>query len=62
MSKQEYIMQGRNEGIVFSVNIINEKGPDELIRIARQRKLAGLKTMIDPRLYERDLEKTRDRC
>ena len=51
MSKQEYIMQGRNEGIVFSVNIINEKGPDELIRIARQRKLAGLKTMIDPRLY-----------
>ena len=59
MSKQEYIMQGRNEGIVFSVNIINEKGPDELIRIARQRKLAGLKTMIDPRLYERDLEKAK---
>ena len=52
-------MQGRNEGIVFSVNIINEKGPDELIRIARQRKLAGLKTMIDPRLYERDLEKAK---
>lgn len=59
MSKQEYIMQGRNEGIVFSVNIINEKGPDELIRIARQRKLAGLKTMIDPRLYERDLEEAK---
>ena len=52
MSKQEYIMQGRNEGIVFSVNIINEKGPNELIRIARQRKLAGLKTMIQDFMKE----------
>lgn len=59
VSKQDYIMQGRNEGITFSVNTINEKGPDELIRIARQRKLVGLKTMIDPRLYERDLREAK---
>ena len=59
MSKQDYIMQGRNEGSAFCDKIATEKGLEELHRIARQRKLVGLKTLIDPRLYERDLEEAK---
>lgn len=59
MSKQDYIMQGRNEGIAFCDKIAKEKGLEELHRITRQRKLVGLKTLIDPRLYERDLEEAK---
>lgn len=55
MSKQDYIMQGRNEGIAFCDKIATEKGLEELHRIARQRKLVGLKTLIDPKDLDKDL-------
>lgn len=55
MSKQDYIMQGRNEGIAFCDKIAKEKGLEELQRIARQRNLAGLRTLIDPRDLDKDL-------
>ncbi len=55
MSKQDYIMQGRNEGIAFCDKIAKEKGLEELHRIARQRKLVGLKTLIDPKDLDKDL-------
>ena len=48
MSKQDYIMQGRNEGIAFCDKIAKEKGLEELQRVTRQRNLAGLRTLIDP--------------
>ena len=55
MSKQDYIMQGRNEGIAFCDKIAKEKGLEELHRIARQRKLVGLRTLIDPKDLDKDL-------
>ena len=55
MSKQDYIMQGRNEGIAFCDKIAKEKGLEELHRIARQRNLAGLRTLIDPKDLDKDL-------
>lgn len=55
MSKQDYIMQGRNEGIAFCSKIANEKGLEELNRVIRQRKLVGLNTLIDPRLLDKEL-------
>ena len=55
MSKQEYIMQGRNEGIAFCDNIAKEKGLEELQRVTRQRNLAGLRTLIDPKDLDKDL-------
>ena len=54
MSKQDYIMQGRNEGIAFCDKIATEKGLEELQRVTRQRNLAGLRTLIDPRELEQD--------
>lgn len=54
MSKQDYIMQGRNEGIAFCDKIAKEKGLEELQRITRQRNLAGLRTLIDPRELDQD--------
>ena len=56
MSKQDYIMQGRNEGIAFCDKIAKEKGLEELQRVTRQRNLAGLRTLIDPRELDQDLE------
>ena len=53
MSKQDYIMQGRNEGIAFCDKIAKEKGLEELQRVTRQRNLAGLRTLIDPRELDR---------
>ena len=54
MSKQDYIMQGRNEGIAFCDKIVKEKGLEELQRVTRQRNLAGLRTLIDPRELDQD--------
>ena len=54
MSKQDYIMQGRNEGIAFCDKIAKEKGLEELQRVTRQRNLAGLRTLIDPRELDQD--------
>ena len=54
MSKQDYIMQGRNEGIAFCNKIVKEKGLEELQRVTRQRNLAGLRTLIDPRELDQD--------
>ena len=54
MSKQDYIMQGRNEGIMFCDKIAKEKGLEELQRVTRQRNLAGLRTLIDPRELDQD--------
>ena len=48
-------MQGRNEGIAFCDEIATAKGLEELHRIARQRKLVGLKTLIDPKDLDKDL-------
>ena len=55
MSKQDYIMQGRNEGIAFCDKIAKEKGLEELQRVTRQRNLAGLRTLIDPKDLDKDL-------
>ena len=55
MSKQDYIMQGRNEGIVFCNKLVAEKGPEELERVTRQRNLTGLRTLIDPKDLDKDL-------
>ena len=55
MSKQDYIMQGRNEGIAFCDKIATEKGLEELQRVTRQRNLAGLRTLIDPKDLDKDL-------
>ena len=54
MSKRDYIMQGRNEGIAFCDKIATEKGLEELQRVTRQRNLAGLRTLIDPRELDQD--------
>ena len=50
-------MQGRNEGIAFCDKIAKEKGLEELQRVTRQRNLAGLRTLIDPRELDQDLYK-----
>ncbi len=55
MSKRDYIMQGRNEGIAFCDKIAKEKGLEELQRVTRQRNLAGLRTLIDPKDLDKDL-------
>ncbi len=55
MSKQDYIMQGRNEGIAFCNKLVADKGPEELERVTRQRNLAGLRTLIDPKDLDKDL-------
>ena len=47
-------MQGRNEGIAFCDKIVKEKGLEELQRVTRQRNLAGLRTLIDPRELDQD--------
>ena len=48
-------MQGRNEGIAFCDKIAKEKGLEELQRVTRQRNLAGLRTLIDPKDLDKDL-------
>ena len=55
MSKRDYIMQGRNEGIAFCDKIATEKGLEGLQRVTRQKNLAGLRTLIDPKDLDKDL-------
>lgn len=62
MGKQQYIMQGRNEGMVYALNYAKENGLDELGEDIRIRNISGIPISVSRNEARKFIDETKNNC